>query len=71
LTDDAGRVSSARTTNWRSLVATGSLVEHVDFTLPAADGPGTYSVRAIANGIASAPYDFVIGSGTQGEALTH
>lgn len=71
LTDDAGRVSSARTTNWRSLVATGSLVEHVDFTLPAADGPGAYSVRAIANGIASAPYDFVIGSGTQGEALTH
>jgi hypothetical protein len=70
LTASGGQVSYARTTGWQSLVATGSLVEHVDFTLPAADGPGVYSIRAIANGIALVPYDFVVGSGTQGEALS-
>ncbi len=70
LTASKGQVSYARTTGWQSLVATGSLVEHVDFTLPAAAGPGVYSVRAIANGIASAPYDFVVGSGTQGQAIS-
>ena len=70
LTASDGQVSYARTTGWQSLVATGSLVESVNFTLPAADGPGTYSVRAIANGIASAPHDFVVGSGTPEDALS-
>ena len=71
LTASDGQVSYARTTGWKSLVATGSLVEYVDFALPAALGPGVYSVRAIANGIASAPYNFVIGSPAQGEILSH
>jgi len=70
LTASGGQVSYAPTTGWKSLVATGSLDEHVDFTLTAADGPGVYSVRAIANGIVSAAYDLVIGSGTPGEALS-
>ncbi len=70
LTACDGRVSYASTTGWQSLVATGSLVEHVNFTLPAAAGPGVYSVRAIANGIASAPYDLVVGCGTQGQAIS-
>jgi hypothetical protein len=56
LTDANGNVSYARTFNWSSTgVATGTMPESVQFTLPAADAPGPYLVSVIANGIASVP----------------
>ena len=71
LTSVSGRVSYARTAGWESVVATGNQVEHTDFTLPADNGPGVYSVRVIANGIASEPYQFDLGSGMQVEPPIH
>ena len=63
LTNASGQVSYARTANWSSTsVATGSTPESVNFTLPAQDGPGVYSLSVIANGIASTPAVVVVGS---------
>ena len=63
LTDANGHVSYARTSNWSSTgVATGSTPESVNFTLPAQDGPGVYSLSVIGDGIASVPVVFVLGS---------
>jgi hypothetical protein len=71
LTDANGNVSYARTFNWSSTgVATGSMPESVQFTLPTADTPGPYFVSVIANGIASAPVlDVLVGSGNYNLAL--
>jgi hypothetical protein len=55
-TDAAGNVSYARTYNWSSTgVQTGSTVETADFTLPPTFTPGSYTIKVIANGIASPP----------------
>jgi hypothetical protein len=54
LTDNLGNVKFARTFNWSSTgVATGSLVETVQFTLPAGTNPNAFLVNSIASGIAS------------------
>jgi hypothetical protein len=54
LTDSSGGVHYARSYNWSLTgVATGSQVETVNFTLPAGLAPGSYTLRVIANGIAS------------------
>ena len=63
LTASNGTVSFAKTFNWSSeWVATGKTPESTEFTLPAGDGPGVYSLSVIANGIASTPAVVVIGS---------
>jgi hypothetical protein len=54
LNNGAGNAPFARTFNWTSTgVATGSNVESVQFTLPAAINPGPFLLNVIANGIAS------------------
>ena len=56
VTDSSGHIAYARTFNWSTTqVATGSTSESTDFTLPTGDGPGTYTISVIANGIASKP----------------
>jgi regulation of enolase protein 1 (concanavalin A-like superfamily) len=51
----------ARTHGWTSTsVATGSLIESTDFTLPLGIPAGTYSLVTVANGIASAPASLTI-----------
>jgi hypothetical protein len=56
LTGSDGTVYFARTSNWSSFsVATGSTPETTTFTLPVGAPPDTYSVVAIANGVASDP----------------
>jgi regulation of enolase protein 1 (concanavalin A-like superfamily) len=51
----------ARTHGWTSTsVATGSLVESTQFTLPLGIPAGTYSVVTIANGVASDPSSLTI-----------
>ena len=63
LTDLNGNVSYASTFYWSSTrVDTGNTPEHVTFALPGGDGPGVYYLSAIANGIASTPVLFVLGS---------
>ena len=61
LTSPNGQVTFAKTTNWSPSVATGTS-ESADFTLPAQDGPGVYTLSVIANGIASSPVMFVVGT---------
>jgi hypothetical protein len=62
LTDAQGHVSYARTSYWSSTgVATGSTPETVEFTRPAQDPPGVYSLSVIADGIASKPVLAVFG----------
>jgi hypothetical protein len=58
LTDSSGNVSFARTFGWTPGVATGSSLTSTQFTLPSGLAPGVYSLEAIANGIASAPFSF-------------
>jgi hypothetical protein len=61
LTDSSGSVHYARTYNWSSFgVATGGTTVTTQFTLPAelSPGSGNYSLKVIANGISSDPYDF-------------
>jgi Immunoglobulin I-set domain/Dockerin type I domain len=63
LTDLNGNVSYAFTFNWSSTrVDTGNTPEHVDFALPGGAVPGVYYLSTIANGIASTPVLFVLGS---------
>jgi hypothetical protein len=65
LVSGSGQVYYARTYNWSSTgVATGSTVESTSFTLPSGLPNGTYSLYAIANGIASTPVSFT------GESIT-
>jgi len=50
-----------RTFNWSGTrVQTGAAPVSTEFTLPAALGPGTYSMVVVANGIASDPVTFAI-----------
>ena len=59
LTDQFGNVTFANTTNWSSTwVATGNALKSASFTLPAQDGPGTYTLNVIANGISSKNFQF-------------
>jgi hypothetical protein len=61
LTDATGNVFYARTFNWSSTgVATGSLRETVEFTLPAGIVAGDYSLEVIGCGIASNPVTFTV-----------
>lgn len=55
LTDKAGHVFYARTTNWSSTgVATGTFKETVDFTVPASlTAPGVYKVTVTGAGTQS------------------
>jgi uncharacterized repeat protein (TIGR03803 family) len=55
-----GTVTTARTINWTSQVATGSAAVSTDFVLPAGLPAGLYSLRVIANGIASAAVPFTV-----------
>jgi hypothetical protein len=56
-----GLIYLCRTTNWSSTgVATGSATETVTMTLPSGVPSGTYSLYAVANGIASAPFSFTL-----------
>jgi hypothetical protein len=65
LTSGSGQVYYARTYNWSSTgVQTGSTVETTLFTLPSGLPNGSYSLTAIANGIASTPVSFQTGSQT-------
>jgi hypothetical protein len=69
LTDLNGNVSYATTSYWSSTrVATGNTPEHVTFALPGGDVPGVYYLSTIANGIASTPVLFVLGS--SGDTVT-
>jgi hypothetical protein len=61
LSDNAGHVYYARTFNWSSTgIATGATPVTTQFTLPAQVTGGIWTVKVIANGIASAglPYNF-------------
>ena len=59
-----GTVRYARTFNWSSVgVQTGSSVVTTQFTLPAGLPRGAYTLTVIANGIASAPFNFVTALG--------
>jgi hypothetical protein len=70
LTDSRGKVSYARTWNWDSTgVAPGNTPESVDFMLPTTDGADIYTVRVIANGIASVPVVAVIGLPTLNDSV--
>ena len=61
LTSTSGQVTFAKTTNWSPSVDPG-VTSSADFTLPAQDGPGVYTLSVIANGIASSPVMFVAGT---------
>ena len=61
LTSTNGQVTFATTTNWSPSVHPG-VTSSADFTLPASDGPGVYTLSVIANGIASSPVMFVAGT---------
>ena len=60
LTSSSGVVTYARTYNWTSQVAMGNTPATTQFMLPSAPAAGDYSLRVIANGIASAPVDFAL-----------
>ena len=62
LTSGGGTVYFCRTHNWTVGVATGSTPVKTDFSLPAGLPAGTYSLSAIANGIASSPINFTAAS---------
>jgi hypothetical protein len=65
LVNSSGKVFYARTFDWSSTgVATGSTVESTLFTLPPGLPSGTYSLYAIANGIASTPVTFTAANTT-------
>ncbi len=60
-TDGSGNVYYGRTYNWSSTsVQTGGAVVTTECAVPATvfDGPGTYSMQVVANGIASNPVTF-------------
>jgi hypothetical protein len=58
---DGSTVRYARTYDWNSTgVATGSLPTATSMELPADLTPGAYSLRVVANGIASDPLPFVV-----------
>jgi hypothetical protein len=64
LVSGTGQVYYARTSNFSTMgVATGSATVSADFTLPAGVPNGTYSLYAVANGIASDSFTFTIGAG--------
>lgn len=59
MTNSVGTVYYARTFNWTSTgVMTSNKVVTTEFALPASLPPGTYSLVAVANGIASDPVLF-------------
>lgn len=59
LKDSSGNVRYCKSYNWSTTgVATGSLVETVQFTLPSGLASGAYSLQAVANGIPSSPVAF-------------
>ncbi len=63
LTSSGGHVYYARTFNHSTMgVATGSTVVSTNFTLPAGLPTGTYTLKVVANGIASAGVSFSTGS---------
>jgi hypothetical protein len=57
--DSTGQVFYARTFNWTPGVATGNSPVTAQFTLPAGLPQAVYSLRVVANGIASVPATFV------------
>ena len=71
LTNSAGTVFYARTTNWSSTgVMTGTNVVSTDMTMPAGLAAGTYSLVVVANGIASAPVQISYPIGLNWDANT-
>ncbi len=64
LTSGSGVVSYARSHDWTPGVATGTAVVTSKFDLPAGLANGSYQLRVIANGIASAPSTIIIGDTT-------
>ena len=58
LTDSTGKVFYAKTTNWTPGLTTDNRIVSTQFDLPAGLRKGTYQLRVIANGIASAPANF-------------
>jgi hypothetical protein len=59
LKNAAGTIYYCRTSGWSSTgVATGTTVETVNFTLPSGLPSGSYSLYAVANGIASSAFSF-------------
>jgi hypothetical protein len=65
---NGSNVYYARAYNWSNTgVMLGSTSETVDFTLPLGIPPGSYSVYAVANGIASSPASLMV-STTPGNA---
>ena len=64
LTDGSGNVSYAATINWApgTVGNQGGWGEATDFTLPSGVTSGTYSIRVIADGIASNPISFTVGA---------
>jgi hypothetical protein len=61
LTDGAGNVYFARTSNWSSTaLQTGAAVQSTEFTLPPDAPDGSYALAVIASGIASAPVTLMI-----------
>jgi Bacterial pre-peptidase C-terminal domain/Dockerin type I domain len=60
LTSSSGAVTYARTFNWTSQVATGSTPVTTQFSFASVPAPGVYSLRAIANGIASTPVNLTV-----------
>ncbi len=61
---NGSNVYYARTFNWPSAVATGSNLETTQFELPVGLPAATYSLRVIANGIASSTFSFTTGTWT-------
>jgi hypothetical protein len=61
ITTPSGRVLYATTSNWSSTaVATGSMPETVQFSLPSGLGAGSYTLHVIADGIASSAYTLTV-----------
>jgi hypothetical protein len=59
LTAGDGTVTFGRTFNWTPQVATGATPVTTQFSFANVPAAGTYSLRVIANGIASAPATFI------------
>lgn len=64
LTNGSGNVFYARSHDWTPGVATGAAVVTSKFDLPAGLANGSYQLRVIANGIASAPTTIIVGDTT-------
>jgi archaellum component FlaG (FlaF/FlaG flagellin family) len=62
LVDASNNVFYGRSSGFGAGVGNGAGTSAADFTPPTGLAPGTYSLYAVANGIASAPYTFTIGT---------